>query len=307
MKKHLLALTLVILTFFAKAQTIPNGDFENWNNDGTYMSPTGWASSDSVLQYFESLYSFGNSYYSPSVTQTSGYTGSFAVQLKTTVDTVASLVIDTLGIDSVLTYPVPGFIVDSFTIHSTPTTLNGYYQFSEDVAVQDTALIAIQLYQAGDSVGSGKFLIYNTTSGYTSFSIPITYYNSGATPDTAIILISSTYSFDTSQFATMTPTFHKNTTLIVDDLSFNGFTGVTTQSTTVAIAAYPNPASDLVNFSNLPANAATVEITDVTGRPVKQTALTGTGVNIGDLSQGVYIYTISAGDGTTITTSRFVK
>ena len=83
-------------------------------------------------------------------------------------------------------------------------------------------------------------------------------------------------------------------------------TGITSAQTTGVITAYPNPAADVINFSNLPTNAANFQIADVTGKAMMQGSLPGS-VNVSALKQGVYIYTITDNTGATLVTSRFVK
>jgi len=87
----------------------------------------------------------------------------------------------------------------------------------------------------------------------------------------------------------------------------NIITAITSAKSAGAIVAYPNPASDVINFSNLPLAAASIEITDVTGRLVKQAKFSDSVINVGELKQGVYIYSILDNDGTALYTSRFVK
>ena len=108
----------------------------------------------------------------------------------------------------------------------------------------------------------------------------------------------------------------ENLTITVNSLNYydvvvldykNVVTAVTNPQSTGIITAYPNPVNDIINFSNLPSNAANVQITDVTGRLVKQGTISGSGVDVSGLNQGVYIYTILGNDGSTLYTSRFVK
>ena len=87
----------------------------------------------------------------------------------------------------------------------------------------------------------------------------------------------------------------------------NIVTAVTNAQSTGTVIAYPNPVTDVINFSNLPSAATTLEITDITGRLIKQANLSGSAVNVGELKQGVYIYSILGNDGSALYTSRFVK
>jgi len=313
MRKIVSTLTAILFTaLLSTGQTIPNGDFENWKTwKSPYIEPTGWVDGDSVVvteinDSLSSLYSFFlKTKYTPSVTRTTGYNSNYAVKLTNTTNTYTY---DIPGIiDSSVTDTVPGVIGIRFASDSTPAALSGYYKFSETAGVTDTASMEILFtrwnttYNVPDSLGGGFIYFTITDTGFTPFSIPISYLN-GASPDTISIAIASASIIKNNNV------FIPGTTLIVDQLSFGGqvITAITSAQTLGAVTAYPNPAADIINFSNLPTSAANVQISDVTGRQVAQATLPGS-VDVSGLKQGVYIYSITDNGGNTIGTSRFVK
>ena len=300
MKKTLLAVTaLLFITILSKAQTIPNGDFENWVNEGSYTQPVGWLDDDSAFVALYQLVGIPTQSYTPCITQVAGYNGGYAARLNNSIETYSSIPIDTF----------PGLLDLQFPNTVRPAYFTGYYQFNRTGT--DTAIIGMDLTkwnpvtQTSDSLGGAIIYITSSTSGFTAFNLQIGYV-SAETPDTIEIGISST-NFLGQGNNNIYYTRNPNSSLIVDQLTFSGtYTGVASAQTTGIVTAYPNPVTDVINFSNLPAAASLVEISDVTGRPVMQSALPAA-VNVSALKSGVYIYSISASDGTTLSTSRFVK
>jgi len=307
MKKIVLTLTtLLFSTLLSQAQTIPNGDFENWTSKTTnsisYMEPNGWLDYDSILLTGAQKSNITLISYTPSVTQVAGYGGGFAVQIADNVDEFT----DSVETDKDTT--LPGLIEMKFSLQGAmPTTFSGYYQFSEGTGITDTATILFALtqwnttYNYTQNVGGGFLYFTSNTAGFTTFSMAL-HYDSAAAPDSAAILIAS------GNFYNPKPILDSGTYIIVDQLSLSGtyVTAVTSAQTTGAVAAYPNPATDVLNFTNLPASAAKVQISDVTGRQVVQTTLPGS-IDVSGLTQGIYIYSITDNSGNTLSTSRFVK
>ncbi|MCB0400619.1 MAG: T9SS type A sorting domain-containing protein [Flavobacteriales bacterium] len=79
-----------------------------------------------------------------------------------------------------------------------------------------------------------------------------------------------------------------------------------TERTQENVTVYPNPANDVINF-NLAVNNATINIVDITGKTLKSvnTITNMTRVDVSDLANGVYFYTIAT-QGETMLTDRFI-
>ena len=74
-------------------------------------------------------------------------------------------------------------------------------------------------------------------------------------------------------------------------------------SNVTAFSVFPNPATTVINVSNTNNSPITgISIADVNGRIVKQNAfgLSNVAINIGDLSSGIYMMTITSKEGTTV-------
>jgi|GEM_PF-5059265 len=311
MKKKLLIISFIVLSFVAKAQdTIPNANFEKWSAFGSDQVPNQWSTSDVVYSEIDSLYSeyygtFATFKDTTTVTQTTGYTG-YGVKMTTRAQEMDIHIPSILGsppFDSTAYDTLPGFIITGYGSTYRPTTFSGYYTFSP--VGKDTAVILIGLTKwnsntaSEDSIGGGIYYISAAVSSYTSFNIPITYI-SGETPDSITIFISSS-------FANVP---NLGTSLVVDDLTLSGgVTAISNGQTTGSITVYPNPVINQVNFSNLPANAAKVEIMDITGRPITEGNVSSSSLamDVQTLSSGIYLYSVYSTNGSVLGTSRFVK
>jgi hypothetical protein len=89
----------------------------------------------------------------------------------------------------------------------------------------------------------------------------------------------------------------------VDRITVSEETAAVKNNTRSEFSVYPNPASNVVNVSNIDALVNNVALTDLNGRTVKTVKFNGVSdaqVNIADLASGVYLMTISSDRGTTI-------
>ena len=71
------------------------------------------------------------------------------------------------------------------------------------------------------------------------------------------------------------------------------------------ITVGPNPASDVLLFTNLPAEARTVRVMDVNGALVRETRVQPS-EDVRDLAPGPYVFSVLDGHGATLSTSRIV-
>ncbi|MCB2222505.1 MAG: T9SS type A sorting domain-containing protein [Bacteroidetes bacterium] len=115
------------------------------------------------------------------------------------------------------------------------TTLNGWYK---GVSVGDDVLaINILLYNDGSISGTGYFSTGETTSDWTTFSVPITYI--GSTPTEAYIyIIVGSESGDA----------HEGTEYLVDNLTWDGASAIGDRQLVSELTATPNPATDHINL-----------------------------------------------------------
>jgi len=263
------------MTIKANAQ-IPNSGFESWTNFGAYEDPIPWGSTNS--------YSTGPFY--PVTKSTDHYPagyGSYSVRMEN--NTALSPNYSGRGyISTGVPPPSPDFPV---TGH--PTSLTGYYKFAP--LNGDTMLIQIQLYKNGLSVSYGEFTYVASATSWTPFSASLTNYTDA---DSGSIFIAAYYANGYNCLP------RGNSVLYVDNLNFdNLITSISNlTSKNNLFDLYPNPASDIVtlNIENLNNADLTLNIYNVIGNLVKSEMLKQNNkqINIGDLSNGIYMVEIKS-------------
>jgi len=83
--------------------------------------------------------------------------------------------------------------------------------------------------------------------------------------------------------------------------------GINESQTAQQVKVYPNPANQFLHLDvNYTEPGSTLLISDITGRQIKQTTLTGhTAVAVADLPEGIYMYTVLSA-GKAVTANRLV-
>jgi hypothetical protein len=188
------------------ADTIPNAGFEYWSSGN---QPNNW-----LVRYTTASIS------------TDKYAGNFALQLQTTLNSQNG---PDGGDGKIASLPPSGLegMQPAFSVTSRHTTLNGFYKFFP--VNGDSCEFWLVLSKTGYSnpfnptsnvVGMG-YLCKSSSSEYSPFTVPITYYDSTTIPDSAYITLDAYKEMD---FLTMTSNKPLgNSTLYVDNLSFDGF------------------------------------------------------------------------------------
>jgi len=279
-KFTIILIVLFALTIKTNAQ-IPNSGFENWTTVNGYDSLSGWGS----LNYLSkgSFYAVTKSidHYPTTV-------GAYSVRIENN----KALLSNYSGVGCINTggfgpkHPV-------FPITGHPTNLTGYYKFTPQNG--DTMGIVIRLYLNGVQVTHNELTSTVSESNWTSFNISIDSYTSA---DSAFISISP------SNFDGNVEKIHGNSVMYVDNLNFdNLITSISEQtSENTAFSLYPNPASDIVtlNIDNRNDADLTMYVYNVIGTLVKSETLKQNTrqINIGDLSNGVYVVSIKINDRT---------
>jgi hypothetical protein len=174
-----------------------------------------------------------------------------------------------------------------FPIEGHPTSFCGYYKFLPQN--HDTMRIFICLYKDGLEVAQVKLSDTVTVPAWTSFTLPIPTY---ANADSARVFLSS-FNSDGAMV------IQGNSVLYVDNLSFDNLIGIGSEQIAKKTLFFlvPNPASDIVNV-NISTNDEETELNiySVTGKLVKSEMLIQNQqqINIGDLSNGVYLVEIKS-------------
>ncbi|MBN8703950.1 MAG: T9SS type A sorting domain-containing protein [Bacteroidetes bacterium] len=204
MKKYLLSLSLLVLVAFANAQSIPNGNFENWNT-------ASWDELDTAeTSAFQGHFLSGSSNASKTTDKVSG---NYAIKLETQI----------VGQDTNFGYFIFGMAEDGLTggfpYTQTPTSITGSYKYN--IQTGDTALLLVLFKKNGLEVGGGIYKIAGVQNSYTTFSFPLAYTQA---PDSVIIAATSSLPED---FYTV-PTAKNGSWIQFDNIQFAG-TSITQQ------------------------------------------------------------------------------
>lgn len=161
--------------------------------------------------------------------------------------------------------PMTGFIIQAAEHYTKPTTFS--FKWKGQIATGDTGLIAIQFTNMGSVIGEAVLDLDPGTNQATWTTENITINYSGSLmPDTAFIAaIADRWLLTGGAAVSSTATF-----IDIDDIQLTGgTTGIEMLETNNSlIMAYPNPASDMVNFNLLGTDASVIEVVDMAGNLV---------------------------------------
>lgn len=288
-KSILLSTALVFSLGFVNAQTIPNADFENWTNAGSYENPDGWGTFNPATSIM-SVY-----------TATKGTPGSSgASYLKLTSKMVATTVVNGMAVSGTINTSTMSFA--GFPMTGRPTSLNGKWQHMIYGNSQGMISVTLSRWDAGTStqviVGGGNVDLTGMAMSWANFSIPI-HYIEGSNPDTCLIIM---------QASGDTPAV--NDYLWVDNLAFSGSsTGLQHVANSLGdVKAYPNPANETLHIALSLAETQSVkmEILDLAGKVVAAKdcgSLSGVStqtLEMTALGKGIYFVKVSTTDATEI-------
>lgn len=276
----------------SKAQSIPNPDFENWDNPNGYNVPVDWDNLNSMTA-FDGVYTCSKG--SP------GNPGSSYLKLVSQAVTGMGVMpgIAVSGmLDMSTLKPLSGF-----AYNQRPTALTGNWQYMA-ASADDYGFIAVYFtkWDSGmnmrDTIGMGVAELIGHQMTWTNFSIPISFTNSD-NPDSCVIILSASGN---------TPEVYSY--LYVDNFGFAGITGIQDLEVTGNFSVYPNPATEnlQVDLSGLKSSVEIFEITDLQGKVVWSGRATNSllqTIPIAQLSTGSYSLKIQTQKG--IITQKFVK
>ena len=190
---------LAVLNAVAQ-NSIPNGDFENWNSS-SYKTPSGYAYSSNQAGVLAQL-PFN------CVQTTDSYHGTYAVKLTTEIsmgDTLFGYFINSNPNGN------PQQWHGGIPYAQKPTGIKGYYKSA--IPVGDTALIIVAFSKNAVNIGSYVFKFYGTHSTYTPFSFT---FNPAVSQTPDSIIFGATSSDVLSGYALNGSMFQ------IDSISFTG-------------------------------------------------------------------------------------
>lgn len=285
MKKRLAVFTRILGLLCLPTLTfgqIPNAGFENWTSD----TLTGWWSNNVAPLY------------STISKTTTAHSGSYGVR----------------G-DVVLLYTQPmqpalqsGADARGFAYSQRPSSFTGYYEFFPATSSGDRFAVNVVLYKggtAGTQVGVAAAALPTPASSYTQFTATFSYLTSDV-PDTCVIQFQIV---GPGTGAQATPTV--GSYFLLDDIAFNGVSGITERSTSRPTVFqlnqnYPNPFNPTTNISfSVPADGKAVlrvfnvlgqEVASIFDGKVQAGKLYRATFNATNLSSGVYFARLDYGD-----------
>lgn len=253
--KRILSLAIVVLCSNVIFAQIPNAGFETWTNTSGYDMPTGWDNLNPITTA-TSTYTC--------IKGTPGNPGSSYLQL-------ISKTVSGLGV-------VPGIAVSGvmdmttfqpksgFASTARPLSLTGNWQYMAFGSDQGHIIVFLSKWNTTtnkrDTVSFTNYALPGMVMSWGSFTIPLTY-QSGAVPDSAIILLSASGT---------TPV--NNSYLYLDNLAFTGHvpgTGVAAIAGSVNdISIYPNPASGIttIKYYSQSSKEVVINVNDISGRMI---------------------------------------
>lgn len=267
MKKNYLSL-LILVSFSCFSQsTIPNADFENWQNIGSNSEePTNWNSVKT---------GGGFSNLGPQVCfreSNNPYTGNYCLKLETKsyFGTPISGMGTTGKIQNPTTNSNDNYVETTTTdanfnspFTGKPTDISGYYKFTSAGTSSGKFTVILHgnynVRNPADAnstpyiIAKAEFTIPNTTvSDWTSFSVPFTYFSSD-TPSYILIIAESGSA--------------TGNILWLDNLDVTyALSNDTFQNENQTIITYPNPTKGQVNLNLEDLKDVTVNVYDVTGK-----------------------------------------
>jgi hypothetical protein len=306
MSKKLLsviALTTVIAISNSIAQQVPNSSFDStWTHTAgppAYDDPAAWATPN-ILTTDATIFGAQQ----PCVFKDSlanAHSGKYAMKIVTTKYTPGGIA------GSALAAYLPNGTFDfaftgSIVLTTTVAVVRGYADthrygqldfFAKYTPVgSDVATCGVMLSKwtgtKRDTVAKG-LVTMNSTATYTDFTIPLTYVNNTLTPDTAVVVFSSSGTTAQAQLGSI---------LWVDDVLLSGTVplGVENYSSLMSsIKTYPNPASENITLAltdNNNQNLSLIEIFDVTGRKADEVIVQNNQavINTASFAKGLYLY-----------------
>ncbi|MDP2387068.1 MAG: T9SS type A sorting domain-containing protein [Bacteroidota bacterium] len=163
MKKQLLIAFAMVASLIAVSQnSIPNGNFENWNS-ATYDFPQGYPQNSNAETFFRCQTPFNLT------KSTDAFQGAFALQLTTNAsvnDTCGAYLLNATDANG-----NPSSWQGGIPYTEQATGISGHYKYNQ--ASGDSGLIIVVFKNAGTTIGTYFFLIGGNYTTYQTFSFPL--------------------------------------------------------------------------------------------------------------------------------------
>ncbi|GAA4463649.1 hypothetical protein GCM10023093_12620 [Nemorincola caseinilytica] len=288
MKKIFTLFSTLFLASAAFAQ-IPNASFETWVTAGTgsYHEATGWGSANATIDgVMPGTYTCDSG-------MNSAPDG--AAYMKLTTKTIATMTVPGIAVTGTLNVvisPMSYTVAGGFPYTTRSANLTGKWQHMGSGADHGRVGVFLSKWNASlnkrDTVAWADSTLTGMAMSWSDFTIPLKYKSASLTPDTGMIVFSSSAS---------TPV--AGSYLYADKVAFTGTvpTGIISINTPdAATTVFPNPASGsaTVYYHSASSRTIAVALTDMTGKVIRNMEVrTMAGENsipldLKGLAQGMY-------------------
>ncbi|MCE9539246.1 MAG: T9SS type A sorting domain-containing protein [Bacteroidetes bacterium] len=295
MKKILLTISVVALSFIGAMAQSPDFSFETWNNvqfSTTIQDPQGWASLNTLNVFTATPKSVFKETTSP-------FGGTASAKI-TTVKIIGAAIPNPYQTGDIDT---AGLLTIGQIVASPPSIKYGYnytwrsqvlsFQCKYTPMAGDSAFVLATLTKwngtSRDTIAIGKYATGATTTSYSLNSITLNYDPAFASvvPDSQQIFISSSiYSHNGAKIGS---------TFYIDDIAWSGYNSTNEINSRINnVIVYPNPSTNNISIVASSVDAAIIRITDITGRLIGTYSMTDNEANIqtSTFASGIYIYSI---------------
>lgn len=268
MKIYILFLLTACSGLLATAQQqLPNASFENWKTDASlpYENPDNWFGTSANCNFTNTTTTCN-----PTTLKTTDVNaGMYAAKL---VNVVSSFDGDIFPGQLLYSPSSDGYV--NFT--SKPKTLTGYYKFNNAGSDKVSIIVSLVGSSITDYIGAGSLDLTTSKTGYTLFSVPITYLQPTATPKDIYVII------------TFNDNASVNSNFTVDNLVFTYTSTPTSTATPVSagIQFFPNPGKEEIHFEQSVKN---ISIQTANGSMILSHTADTDMLNINSLEKGIYI------------------
>ena len=173
----------MFLGYFAQCQQIPNGGFENWEQKPYGEEPANWG--EFSLQFLN--------YISPGIIDSTivksedAYSGSYAMELRS--KELKGLISDTIIPIAMLNLSNSNMDSAMMKIDSSLKSLSGYIKQNLVDSTGNSTAILVSVYSKGELIGIGSEEFVGNIIEYTSFNIPIMYFDNLKGDSISIMII----------------------------------------------------------------------------------------------------------------------
>ncbi len=287
MKNFIVIISLVFSGIYTTAQTLPNNDFELWDDEADYPSPFDWNTPNPFT------YLAGENVVNKS---TDAYSGEYSARLETKLINFLSMEFLAPGLITLADFNVD-ILTQTFSysggtfLQQNVQKLTGIYKYQG--VGNDSATILMYNFrnpegEEYDTIGYG-YAYLRDADEWTPFTVNMKYLNSHV-PDTFNVLIMATTDEGVTDFA------HAGSIMFVDSLAIHTNTGILNLwEKSITLHVYPNPATSVINFeTDETGKDRKLVISNPTGKIISRLSFKEKTItfNISEFSTGVYSYSV---------------